>query len=73
MALSKPKFLIVSDGEKTYAILNGVPCVGNSFEFSHKGGEGVRFSMQDVRSESAFTLEDFYRFAESLGYKLRAE
>lgn len=73
MALSKPKFLIVSNGEKTYVILNGVPCACESFEFSHEGGEGVRFSMRDVRSAPTFTLEDFYRFAESLGYKLRAE
>lgn len=73
MALSKPKFLIVSDGEKTYIILNGVPCVCDRFEFSNEYGEGVRFSMRDVWAEHAFTLEDFYRFAESLGYKLRTE
>ena len=70
MVLSNPKILIASDGDKTYAIVNGLPLRCEELTF-HTDGCDVSFSVQNGK---LFSGEEFIRFVEDkLGYKLSAE
>ena len=73
MVLSNPKILIASDGDKTYAIVNGLPLRCEELTF-HTDGCDVSFSVQNVHAGKAFSGDEFIRFIEDkLGYKLSAE
>lgn len=73
MEFSKSKILIASDGERTYAVLNGVPLVCEELSFFTDGID-VQASVKNARLGRTFTHEQFLDFVENkLGYKLRAE
>lgn len=73
MVLSKPKILIASDGDKTYAVMNGVPLRCEELTF-HTDGIDATISIDKAHSGHLFTGEQFLHFVENeLGYKLSAE
>ena len=72
MELSKSKILIASNGEKTYAILNGVPLLCESLSFRTDGIDAV-MSVENSHLGKSFTEAQFFDFVENtLGYKLGA-
>ena len=73
MDLSKTNLLIASDGEKTYAVLNGVPIICDELSFFADGID-VQTSIKNARLSRTFTEEQFLDFVENkLGYKLSAK
>ncbi len=70
MELSKPRILIASDGDKTYAVVNGLPIRCEELKF-YTDGCDVSFSIEKAHSGNLFTGEQFLDFVENkLGYKL---
>lgn len=72
MELSRAKVLVASDGEKTFAIVNGLLLVCSKFEICAESISGVRVSFSDsLLTPDLYKWSDFVDFVQNeLGYNL---
>lgn len=72
MELSRAKVLVASDGEKTFAIVNGLALVCSDFKIHANATTGVSVSFSDsLLTPDLYKWSDFVDFVQKdLGYNL---
>ena len=72
MELSRAKVLVASDGEKTFAIVNGLALVCSDFNLHANATTGVSVSFSDsLLTPDLYKWSDFVDFVQKdLGYNL---